>query len=301
MTQTTLDNISAACDSARVALITGANTGIGRVTAIELAKVGHQVFIAGRSRERTQAVLDQIQALGLGKPAIFLPLDLADLSSVRECAQQFLAMEVPLHLLINNAGVAGLRGMTVDGFERMFGINHMGHFLLTQLLLPRLKTSGPSRVVTVSSRAHKRTPGIDWDALRRPTRSLTGVREYAVSKLANLLFSAELARRLEGTSVSSYALHPGVVDTEIWRALPAWARPVLRLRGLLSAQEGARTTLHCALHAPQTESGLYYAECQPVGTSSLGQDTALAAMLWERSQTWVMKATTQVSSSPAIG
>jgi len=150
-----------------------------------------------------------------------------------------------------------------------------------------LQASGPARVVTVSSRAHKRTPGIDWAALRQPTRTLTGVREYAVSKLANLLFSAELARRLQGTQVSCYSLHPGVVDTEIWRALPNWARPLLRLRGLLTPEEGARTTLHCALHAPHTESGLYYADCKPVRPSALGQDVDLAKALWARSEAWL--------------
>jgi NAD(P)-dependent dehydrogenase (short-subunit alcohol dehydrogenase family) len=287
MTHTPHPPSSDSAPADRVALITGANVGIGRVTALELARAGYQVVIAGRSLERTQPVLDEIKALAPDKPALFLPLNLASLASVRECAQQFIALKLPLHLLVNNAGIAGLRGLTTDGFEMMFGVNHMGHFLLTQLLLPQLQASGPSRVVTVSSRAHKRTPGIDWDGLRQPTRSITGVREYAVSKLANLLFSAELARRLQGTQVSCYSLHPGVVDTEIWRALPHWARPLLRLRGLLTPEEGARTTLHCALHAPHTESGLYYADCKPVRPSPLGQDPDLARVLWERSEAWI--------------
>jgi NAD(P)-dependent dehydrogenase (short-subunit alcohol dehydrogenase family) len=273
--------------SDRVALITGANVGIGRVTAIELARAGYQVVIAGRSLARTQPVLDEIKALAPGRPALFLPLNLASLASVRECAQQFMSMNLPLHLLVNNAGIAGIRGLTTDGFEMMFGVNHMGHFLLTQLLLPQLQASGPARVVTVSSRAHKRTPGLGWDAVRQPTRSLTGVREYADSKLANLLFSAELARRLQGTQVSCYSLHPGVVDTEIWRALPNWARPLLRWRGLLTPEQGARTTLHCALHAPHSESGLYYADCKPVRPSALGQDVDLAKALWARSEAWL--------------
>jgi NAD(P)-dependent dehydrogenase (short-subunit alcohol dehydrogenase family) len=105
--------------------------------------------------------------------------------------------------------------------------------------------------------------------------------------LANLLFSAELAKRLKGTQVSTYSLHPGVVDTEIWRALPNWARPLLRMRGLLTAEEGARTTLHCALHAPQSETGLYYADSQPTAPAPLGQDAELARALWERSEAWV--------------
>jgi len=272
---------------APVALITGGNVGIGRVTAIALAKAGYQVVIAGRSLERTQPVLDQIRSLALGPEALFLPLDLASLSSVRECAGQFKSLNLPLHLLINNAGVAGLRGKTVDGFEMAFGINHLGHFLLTQLLLPDLIASGPARVVTVSSRAHKRTAGIDWDALQKPTRSWTGIDEYAVSKLANVLFSAELARRTPGTGLSCYSLHPGVVDTEIWRALPDWVRPVLRWRGLITAEEGAQTTLHCALHAPVSESGLYFAKSQVAAPAPLSQDTALARLLWARSEEWV--------------
>ena len=273
--------------SDRVALITGGNVGIGRVTAVELAKAGYQVVIAGRSLERTQPVLDEIKAILPHKPAMFLPLNLASLASVQACAEQFAALRLPLHLLVNNAGLAGARGLTSDAFEMMFGVNHMGHFLLTKLLLPTLQVSGPSRVVTVSSRAHKRTPGIDWDSLRQPTRSMTGIREYAVSKLANLLFSAELARRMQGTGVSCYSLHPGVVDTEIWRAMPHWARRLLRLRGLLTPEEGARTTLHCAMLAPQCESGLYYADCKPVTPAFLGQDEALARKLWEQSEAWL--------------
>jgi retinol dehydrogenase-12 len=271
----------------QVALITGGNVGIGRITAIELAKKGFKVIIAGRSLERTQPVLDHINSLAVDEQAIFLPLDLGSFSSVRECVRLFNQLNLPLHLLINNAGVAGLRGLTQDGFEMTFGINHLGHFLLTQMLLEKLQSSGHSRVITVSSRAHKRAAEIDWDALRQPTNSWTGIREYAVSKLANLLFSAELAKRVQGTSVSTYSLHPGVVDTEIWRAVPDWARPLLRLRGFLTPEEGARTTLHCAMHAPKQESGLYYADSKLMQPAGLGQDLELAAELWERSEEWV--------------
>jgi NAD(P)-dependent dehydrogenase (short-subunit alcohol dehydrogenase family) len=235
-------------------------------------------------------VLDHINSLSVDEQALFLPLDLASLASVRECVRLFYQLNLPLHLLINNAGVAGLRGLTQDGFEMTFGINHLGHFLLTQLLLEKLQTSGHSRVITVSSRAHKRAAEIDWDALRRPTTSWTGIREYAVSKLSNLLFSAELAKRVQGTSVSTYSLHPGVVDTEIWRAVPDWARPLLRLRGFLTPEEGALTTLHCAMHAPKQESGLYYADSKPMQPAGLGQDSELASELWERSEEWVSQA-----------
>ena len=274
----------------QVALITGGNVGIGRITAIELAKKGFKVIIAGRSLERTQPVLDHINSLAVDEQPLFLPLDLASFASIRDCARLFVQLNLPLHLLINNAGVAGLRGLTQDGFEMTFGINHLGHFLLTQLLLEKLQTSGHSRVITVSSRAHKRAAEIDWDALRRPTTSWTGIREYAVSKLSNLLFSAELAKRVQGTSVSTYSLHPGVVDTEIWRAVPDWVRPLLRLRGFLTPEEGALTTLHCAMHAPKQESGLYYADSKPMQPAGLGQDSELASELWERSEEWVSQA-----------
>lgn len=274
----------------RIALVTGASSGIGRITAHELARQGAHVYLACRSETRTRPVIEEIQRL-TGRPAAeWLELDLADTRSIHACAQRFLDLGRPLHLLINNAGLAGARGLTRDGFEMAFGVNHLGHFLLTDLLLERLKASAPARVITVASRAHRRAPSIDWSALQKPTRSLTGVREYAVSKLANVLFSAELARRLDGSGVSTYALHPGVVDTEVWRAVPRPLRPLLKLRGLMSPEEGARTTLHCALHAPATESGLYYAHSTPVAPTDRARDFRLAAELWRRSAEWLARA-----------
>lgn len=268
----------------RVALVTGANTGIGRITARELARRGAEVFLATRSLARTQPALDEIAQL-TGRPgAHWLELDLADFASVRACAQRFLATGRPLHLLVNNAGLGGQRGLSRDGLELTFGVNHMGHFLLTQLLRERLLASAPARVVTVASRAHQWAPGLDWDALRRPTRSLTGIREYMVSKLANVLFSAELGRQLAGSGVSSYAVHPGVVDTEIWRQVPRLLRPLLKLRGLRDPEQGAQTTLYCALQAPQQETGCYYADSALKTPSKLAQDQRLAAELWRFSE-----------------
>ena len=273
----------------RVALITGANIGIGRVTALRLAQAGFTVFLAGRSAQRTQAVIDEIHATTkTSNKAFFLPLQLDDLNSVRECAALFLARQLPLHLLVNNAGLAGDKGQTRQGFEMAFGVNHLGHFLLTQLLLDTLKASAPSRVVTVASRAHLMAyQGLDWPALQEATRSLTGAREYGVSKLANILFSAHLAKVLAGTGVSTYSLHPGVVDTEVWRELPGFLRPLLRLRGLLTPEEGAQTTLYCALQAPAGESGLYYDKSRIKTPSRIAQDAQLAEQLWHQSLQWV--------------
>jgi NAD(P)-dependent dehydrogenase (short-subunit alcohol dehydrogenase family) len=147
--------------------------------------------------------------------------------------------------------------------------------------------SAPARIVTVASRAHRHANGIDWEAVRRSTTSWTGVQEYAASKLANILFSAELGRQLRGCGVSTYALHPGVIDTEIWRALPAPLRVVNRMRGLVSVEEGARTTLYCALSAPAEETGLYYADCRVTTPTAAAQSPELARTLWRHSEQWL--------------
>lgn len=269
----------------RIALITGANTGIGRVTARELAKQGARVFIASLSHQRTQPALDEIHAAG--GAAEWLPLDLGDFESVRACANSFLAKGLELHLLVNNAGVAGAGGLTKSGFEFAFGVNHVGHFLLTQLLTECLLNSTPARVVTVASRAHRMAKGIDWEAVKQPTRSTAGIAEYSRSKLANILFSAELARKLTGSGVTTYSLHPGVVASDIWRKVPGPLRWLIKLR-TISTEEGAKTTLHCATSAEAgEETGLYYADCRVTEQTRLARDTALAAELWKRSEDWV--------------
>jgi retinol dehydrogenase 12 len=271
----------------QVALITGANTGIGRVTARELARRGAQVFIACRSAERARPVLDELRAQTNGGQVELVSLDLADFASVRECAQGFLARGMPLHLLINNAGVAGARGMTASGFEQAFGVNHMGHFLLTRLLQERIVQSAPARVVTVASKAHFRAPGIDWDAVRRPSATRSGVPEYSVSKLANVLFSAELGRRLAGSGVTACSLHPGVVASDVWRAVPWPLRGLLKI-AMMSTEDGAATSLYCATSPVLAgESGLYYDKSARKPASEVARDPALAAELWKRSEDWV--------------
>jgi retinol dehydrogenase 12 len=269
----------------RTVVVTGANTGIGLATASALAGQGWRVFVACRSEGKGAAAVASIKA-ATGNDAVFLlPLDLADLSSVRTCADAFLARGEALHVLINNAGVGGRRGLTKQGFELMFGVNHLGHFLLTQLLLERLTSSGPARVVTVASDAHYSARGIDWDALRRPARGITGLGEYAVSKLCNVLFSQELARRTEGTGVHAYALHPGVVASDIWRRVPWPVRPLVTRR-MLTVDQGAQTSLYCATSPSVAgDSGRFYDKCalreaSEVATPELGR------ALWERSEAW---------------
>jgi retinol dehydrogenase 12 len=271
----------------RVHVITGASAGIGRVTAIELARRGATVILANRSREKSAPVLDEIAKQGGGGRAELVELDLASFASVRRAAEQILAREGPLHALINNAGIAGIRGQTVDGFELAFGTNHLGHFLLTELLREKLVASAPARVVTVASKAHFRAPGIDFDAVRKPTRSTTGLPEYGVSKLANVLFSAELALRLEGTNVTTYSLHPGVVASDLWRAVPFIVRPLIKLF-MISNEQGAQTSLYCAT-APElaAQTGLYYDDCAARKPSRPARDLELQKQLWQKSEEWV--------------
>ena len=272
----------------KVALITGANTGIGRVTARELARQGMHVFVACRSLEKARPVVAEIIEQTGNQNVELLELDLADFASVRACAESFLARGLPLHLLVNNGGLAGARGFTKSGFELAFGVNHMGHFLLTKLLLERIQQSAPARIVTVASRAHTRVAALDWEAVRKKTATPAALKEYGVSKLANVLFSAELSRRLEGTGVNTYALHPGVVATDVWRSVP-WPFDRLIKLFMISIEEGALTTLHCALSEEAgRETGLYYDKQKPRPASKLGQDSALAKELWERSEAWVL-------------
>lgn len=222
-------------------------------------------------------VVDQVVADG-GR-AQFLLIDLASLSSVRSATARLLDQGRPIHLLVNNAGIGMGRGVTADGFEIHFGVNHLGHFALTDRLAPLL-TAG-SRVVTVASAAHRRVAGIDFRHAVGRTRSLLGWREYAASKLANVLFTRELAVRRPG--LRTYAVHPGLVDTGI---IPAWVRPVVRSR-LLSPTEGADPVVWCAV-SPEVagDSGLYYERRAVARPSPAGGDDGLAVELWERSAAW---------------
>jgi retinol dehydrogenase 12 len=265
--------------------VTGANTGIGQATALALAGRGWRVYVAARSAAKGEAAAAGIRA-ATGSPSVwFLPLDLADLASVRACAEAFLGRDEPLHVLVNNAGIAGRRGLTRQGFELTFGVSHLGHFALTAALLGRLTASAPARVVAVSSAAHYSVRGIDCGALRRPARGVTGLRAYAVAKLADVLFAQELARRTAGTGVSSYVLHPGLVASDIWRRVPWPVRPLVTRR-MLTVEQGAATSLYCATSAEVgADSGLFYDSCAR-RVPSPAATPELACELWRRSAGW---------------
>jgi retinol dehydrogenase-12 len=269
----------------RTCLVTGANTGIGRAIATGLAHRGGRVLLACRSADRAREVVDEIATSGGAGCAEHVPLDLADLASVRACGRLLARQGERLHVLVNNAGVAGQRGVTEQGFELAFGVNHLGHFLLTMLLLEPLRTAGRARIVNLASRAHYGAKGIDFDAVRQRTRTPAGLVEYQMSKLCNVLFTRELARRLDGVAVTSYAVDPGVVASDIWRRVPWPVRPAIT-RFMASTEDGARTPLQCAT-APGFEAhdGCYFQqgevqEPSPVATAEL------AAELWLRSEVW---------------
>ncbi len=270
----------------RHVVITGANTGIGKETARALARRGARITMLGRSEAKTRPVIDEL-ARDAGHDRFgFVALDLGELASVRACAAELVRRGDAIDVLINNAGLAGPRGLTKDGFELAFGTNHLGHFLLTRELLPLLAAGKAARVVNVASASHYQAKGIDWDALRRPTSSVTGMAEYAVSKLCNVLFTAELARRQPALGV--HALHPGVIASDIWsRRIP---RPVawLMTRFMKSTVDGARTSIYCATSPDLAGiSGRYYTDAKEKRPSRLAQDLTLAAELWRRSEAWV--------------
>lgn len=266
-------------------VVTGANTGLGRATVEALAARGAgRIVIASRSREKTQPVIDALSAAGA--EVDFVALDLGDLSSAARAADELLAAGRPIDVLVANAGIAGLRGLTKDGFELAFGTNHLGHFVFTEKLLPLIERASQGRVVVVSSRAHFRAKGIDWEALQKPTAHTTALPEYAVSKLCNVIYAKELARRLAGTKVTTYSLHPGGVASDIWqRRLGAFA--VLLRPFLITNEEGARTQIRCATDPKlERESGLYYDRERPKAPSPLADDVALQDELVARSRAW---------------
>jgi retinol dehydrogenase-12 len=269
----------------RTFFVTGANSGIGRAFVEAIAARGCNVVLATRSEERTQPVLQEIQTRYPGARAQWVQIDVSDLSSVRRAAEGFLATGQAIDVLVNNAGIAGTKRLSKDGFDITYATNHIGPFLLTNLLLPRLRESPQGRVVNVASGAHMMVKEIDWTVLeRRSAPKRSGFKDYAVTKLMNVLHAKELARRLAGTRVTTYSLHPGAVASNIWRALP---KPVQWFSKLfmLSNEQGARTPLYCAT-APElsSTSGRYYNHSREARTSPLAEDAALARELWTRTE-----------------
>ncbi|KAJ8348684.1 hypothetical protein SKAU_G00272730 [Synaphobranchus kaupii] len=276
----------------KTVIITGGNTGIGKATAVDLARRGARVILACRNQQRAEAAVSDIKRESRNEEVVYMQLDLGSLQSVRSFTETFVKTEPRLDLLINNAGLVA-DGRTEDGFGIEFGVNHLGHFLLTCLLLDRLKEGSGGRVVTVSSMAY-RWGRVDFDSLISNKDLGTGryswqfFQAYCNSKLCNVLFTHELAKRLSGTNVTCYSVHPGVVRTELSRNVSLWQKvfiePVATLL-FLDPVAGAQTTLHCALQEGiEPLSGCYFSCCAPLEVWPKGKDDAVARKLWEVSE-----------------
>uniref|UniRef100_A0A8C3AV64 Si:dkey-23o4.6 n=1 Tax=Cyclopterus lumpus TaxID=8103 RepID=A0A8C3AV64_CYCLU len=274
----------------KTVLITGANTGIGKETSRDLARRGARVVMACRDLSRAEQAAEEIRLSTGNGNVVIRHLDLGSVYSVRQFAKDFTDGEDRLDVLINNAGVMMCpRWLTEDGFETQLAVNHLGHFLLTNLLLPKLKSSAPSRVVTVSSIAHQ-GGRIDFDDLFSSKKTYSSLESYRQSKLANVLFSRELGRRLRGSGVSAFCLHPGVIRTELGRHVEGWfplLGALLRLPSLLlmkTPSEGSQTTLYCALTPGlDGQSGRYFSDCAEKEAAPEGRDDFVSRKLWEES------------------
>lgn len=270
----------------RTCLVSGASTGIGLATAVALARRGARLWLVSRDPARGNEALEKVNAASLGEGARLILQDLSCHEGVRAAAREFLDSGEPLHILVNNAGAVFFeRRETADGLEATFALNHLAPFHLTLLLLDRIVASAPARIITVSSAGHARGR-IRFDDLGA-TRSYHGFIQYCDSKLANLLFTYELARRLEGTGVVAHALHPGVFRSRLGmnnsgpvRSLWKWVHPLMR-----SPERGAETTIYLAT-APEVQAvnGGYWSRCRPRKSSRRSHDGKVGERLWSVSE-----------------
>lgn len=274
----------------KTVVITGANSGIGKETAVGLAAGGAKVIMTARDPGRGAAALDEVRARSDGGQVHLMLLDLASFESIEAFAAELLDREPRIHVLINNAGlVLSQRHTTPEGFEATFAINHLGPFLLTSLLLPRLLESAPARIIDVASTAHHAARrGLDFDDLQTEHR-YTSLKAYSRSKLANVLHARELARRLHGTGVTANSLHPGAVASGFGRdedtvgpeaILMALAQPFL-----ITPMQGAGTSVFLAMSPEVGEiSGEYFVRSKPSRPSKAARDDEAAARLWAVSE-----------------
>jgi len=269
----------------KVVLVTGASSGIGRATAVGLARRGARVLLVGRNPERCAAALSEVRAAG-GADSRLIPADLASLAAIRALADEVSAVTSRIDVLVNNAATfVTTRTTTVDGFETTFAVNHLAYFLLTGLLLPLLRRSPAARIVSVASNGH-RMGRLDLGDLQNE-RSYSTLRVYGQSKTANILWTRELARRLEGTGITANCLHPGAVRSNLGMG----NGPVLdRLQRILTRfmkapERGARTSVYLAT-SPEVEgvTGRYFVDCREKQPAEHATDPDIARRLWEISE-----------------
>jgi NAD(P)-dependent dehydrogenase (short-subunit alcohol dehydrogenase family) len=265
-------------------LITGATSGIGFEAALELARRGARVVIVGRDPARTAAALQAITTRSGSREVSSLRCDFSSQAEIRRLADDFRRQHPRLDVLVNNAGqVNKTRRVTAEGIEMTFAVNHLGYFLLTNLLLDLLVRSAPARIISVASIGHRRGT-LDFDDLGFARGGYSIMRAYSRSKLANVLFANELARRLAGTGVTSNSLHPGPVDTRIWSGAPWWAKPLIALAFrpfFIPASGGGAYIVDLATRPDlETVTGMYFEQGKLVEPAPLASDPAVAARLW---------------------
>ena len=285
----------------KVCLVTGATSGIGQVTAHELARLGARVIIVGRSSEKCARTVEQIRAATGAASVESLVADLSSLAEVRRLAGQVRERSPRLDVLVNNAGAMfRKRAESVDGIEMTLALNHLSYFMLTNLLLPLLEQSAPARIVNVASDAHKGV-SINFDDIQAK-QHYSGWKAYQRSKLANILFTFELARRISGTGVTANTLHPGFVRTNFLQvfddARAGWF--IRRIADLIaiSPEQGARTSIYLA-SSPEVEgtSGRYFVKEKPAVSSPQSQDEAAAQRLWKVSEDMIGRSTAPLAGA----
>jgi NAD(P)-dependent dehydrogenase (short-subunit alcohol dehydrogenase family) len=272
----------------QVCVVTGATSGIGLETARGLASTGAHVVLTARTEEKADAAIASIRETVPEASLEVALLDLADLSTIRYAGRNIREKHRQVDVLVNNAGVfESERRQTVDGFESTFGVNHLGPYLLTRLLLPSLVEGSTSRIINVSSEAHRGSEGLDFSDLQWSSRRYSGFRAYADSKLANLLFTRSLARRHDPEQLVVHAVHPGSVSTGLFRDdLPLWMRVGMGVARLFmkTPAQGAVTTLHAAIdERPRTMTGGYFVDRRIKTPNRAARDDLEAGRLWEHS------------------
>jgi NAD(P)-dependent dehydrogenase (short-subunit alcohol dehydrogenase family) len=271
----------------KTVLVTGGNQGIGRATAVALARKGARVVLVARSEEKGQRAVADVQAATGSKEVELLVADLSSLEQVRHAAAEFKRRHDRLHVLVNNAGVVvPSRRVTIDGFEETFAINHLAYFLLTRELLDVLHAAAPARIVNVSSTAHA-SARMQWDDLQFAQQPYLQWRAYAQSKLANVLFTYELARRLDPSKVTANVLHPGVIASGFGQTYGGATAFFVRLAHPFfgTPEAGARTSVYLASSADVAAvTGRYFAKCKAVKSSADSYDQAAQKKLWALSE-----------------
>ncbi|MBC7476303.1 MAG: SDR family oxidoreductase [Candidatus Sericytochromatia bacterium] len=274
----------------KICIVTGANSGIGKVTALEIAKMGATVIMVCRSKEKGEKALEEVKNLSNNKNVELMLCDFASQQSIRDFAEKFKSKYKYLNILVNNAGLSiPEKSVTKDGIESTFATNHLGYFLLTNLLLDLLKSSSPARIVNVASDAHK-TAHIDFEDINYDRKKYNSTKAYCDSKLANVLFTRELSRRLKGTNVTVNSLHPGVVNSNFAAGTTGIMSLFFKLYKpfLVTNEKGAETQIFLAT-SPEVEgvTGEYYSKKKIAPIAKEAKDEDVAKRLWDVSEKMV--------------